>query len=178
RNEPGAGMKVLVAALHFFPDRPDGSAQLAWGHARYLAESGHEVFLLALSASAGAPELERRNGVTVLRSSVPALAAFDPRRIGGHGRAIEPILRRHLPGGVDVVCGHTLLTMLPAIALMGSRPFVSYSIHSPVRDEYQASARLTPGTADPPPLRFHDGVLGVHARPNSADSRADDRKTR
>jgi glycosyltransferase involved in cell wall biosynthesis len=137
-------MKVLVAALHFFPDRPDGSAQLAWGHARYLAESGHEVFLLALSASAGAPELERRNGVTVLRYSVPALAAFDPRRIGGHGRAIEPILRRHLPGGVDVVCGHTLLTMLPAIALMGSRPFVSYSIHSPVRDEYQASARLTP----------------------------------
>jgi glycosyltransferase involved in cell wall biosynthesis len=137
-------VKIVVTAPHWHPEYPSGSSQLAWGHARYLAESNHEVFLLALSVAAGAPEFERRDGLTVLRYSLPPLAPFDPRRIRAHGRAIEPVLRRYLPDGADVVCGHTPLTLLPAATLMGPRAFVSYSIHSPVRDEYRTPARLAP----------------------------------
>ncbi|MBK9063693.1 MAG: glycosyltransferase family 4 protein [Acidobacteria bacterium] len=134
-------MKVVVPALHWFPDVPGGAAQLARGHARWMAARGHDVWLVAPAAGPGAPEREDVDGVHVLRYRLRQFSAFDPRRSRVHQEAAKDVLLRHVGPDADAVHGHALLPHVAALELYGGRAITSYSLHSPVRHEFRASGR-------------------------------------
>ncbi len=131
-----------MPALRWFPDRPGGSSYLACGHARHLSQLGHEVWVLALAASENAPELEIVDGIRILRYQLPRRAWFDPRRPYDHGAAAGEVLARHGPPAFDAIHGHTLFAYAKALDAFPETAITSLSLHSPVRLEYRASARL------------------------------------
>jgi glycosyltransferase involved in cell wall biosynthesis len=139
-------VKILVAALNWYPDRPSGAALLASGHAVGLAERGHEVTLVAPMVLSSDREVHEAEGVRVLRYEPSRYGPLDPRRIGAHGRAVAALLSRQVPDPVDVVIGHTLLSYLPALERRAPASHAVYYVHSPVRAEYEASARHEPLT--------------------------------
>lgn len=149
-------MKVVVPALHWFPDVPGGAAQLARGHARWLAARGHDVWVVTQAATIDAPEREDADGVHVLRYRLRPFGAFDPRRGRAHQAATKDILLRHVGPGVDAVHGHALLPHAGALELYGGRAVTSYSLHSPVRHEFRASGRGRGAVA-----RFRLGLSGA-----------------
>lgn len=134
-------MKVVVPALHWFPDVPGGAAQLARGHARWMAARDHDVWVVTQAAAAGAPEREDVDGVHVLRYQLRPFGAFDPRRGRAHQEAARDVLLRHVGPHADAVHGHALLPAAGALELYGDRAITSYSLHSPVRHEFRASGR-------------------------------------
>ncbi|MCM3878418.1 MAG: glycosyltransferase family 4 protein [Thermoanaerobaculia bacterium] len=149
-------MKVVVPALHWFPDVPGGAAQLARGHARWMAARGHDVWVVAQAATPDVPEREDADGVHVLRYRLRPFGAFDPRRGRMHQDAARDILLRHVGRSADAVHGHALLPHVAALELYGDRAVTSYSLHSPVRHEFRASGRGR-GTVE----RFRLGLSGA-----------------
>lgn len=134
-------MKVVVTALHWFPDCPSGSSQLAGGHARELARRGHEVWFVAQATDGAVPEHAEVDGIQVLRYPPPHRRGFDPRRATAHQMAVSGFLNRWVGDGVDAVHGHSLLPTLAALDRYGKTAATSYHIHSPARAEFRATAR-------------------------------------
>ena len=89
-------MKVLIAAMGHFCDRPTGSARIAFDEAVGLALTGTEVWVLA----PGAPSLPRhelRDGIHLLRYVPEKRAPWSPARGSGHRKVATALLARHLP---------------------------------------------------------------------------------
>ncbi len=135
-------MKIVIPAPYWFSDTPTGSARLASGHASWLAAAGHDVWLVAEAAPHGGPEYERILGIHVLRYSARRLGPFDRRRVFAHQEATRELLRKHVGERVDAVHGHALLPYIAAQGLYAGGAVTSFSVHSPMRDEFRATARL------------------------------------
>lgn len=126
-------MKVLIAAMGHFCDRPTGSARIAFDEAVGLALTGTEVWVLA----PGAPSLPRhelRDGIHLLRYVPEKRAPWSPARGSGHRKVATALLARHLPH-VDAIHGHVPLPYLAALDFYGDSVHSCYTIHSPVRME-------------------------------------------
>jgi glycosyltransferase involved in cell wall biosynthesis len=132
--------RVLIAALHYYPDRPGGSGRLAFDIARHLAGIGHEVWFVAYDILGGNPEYACRDGLNVLQYRVPRLRWSDPRRVTVHQRQVQRVLAQWAPGTFDVVHGHTPSQYWGAVKGVRAKRWC-YSVHSPVRLELQATAR-------------------------------------
>jgi glycosyltransferase involved in cell wall biosynthesis len=132
-------LRIVIAALHYHPDCPGGSARLAFDEARYLAARGHEVWLVTQDMFGRSPAYMIDDGVHLLRYQTPQ--AFAPRRIALHRALTRALLERHIRGAVDCVHGHSLHQYAGALGLYAGRARTCYSVHSPVRAELLASCR-------------------------------------
>ena len=139
-------MRIVITMLHYYPDRPSGSTRLAFDEAQYLAQLGHEVWVVTQDLSGSKPEYSGEDGLHVLRYPTPILGWLSPRRLRIHQQLTRRVLKRYIEGPVNVVHGHSLLEYDGAISLY-PRSRRCYSIHSPVRQETLASSRdlLWPG---------------------------------
>ena len=130
--------------LQFYPDRPSGSTRLAYDEAVYLAQRGHEVWVVTQDESGGKPAHAQQDGLHVLRYPSPRLSPFDPRRMFVHQRLTHHLLGRYVGGSVDFVHGHSLLQYAGALQAYGKTARTCYSVHSPVKLEMQAATRDRP----------------------------------
>jgi glycosyltransferase involved in cell wall biosynthesis len=141
RRVGGRRVRIVVAALCYYPDRHTGSSRLAYDEARYLAAVGHEVWLVAMDAGAGRREYEVDGDVHVLAYRRPRWAGIG--LFSGHCRAVRAVLERRVPRPVDVVHCHVPITGAAALDLYGAAARTCYSLHSPVRAELLAQRRGT-----------------------------------
>lgn len=126
-------MKVLIAAMGHFCDRPTGSARVAFDEAVELARCGEDAWILAPGAPS-LPEHELRDGVHLLRYVRPKVAPWSPARAWSHQKAATDVLARHLPQ-VDALHGHVPLAYLAGLDFYGRSVHSCYTIHSPARME-------------------------------------------
>lgn len=126
-------MKILVACIAHFHDRPGGSSKVAFDEAVELARRGHDVWMIAHSKKS-LPEYEEKDGITYLRYDAGSVDRWNPARASAHQRAAIAVLKRHLPH-VDAIHGHIPLATLAAMDFYGDSVHSSYTIHSPARME-------------------------------------------
>jgi glycosyltransferase involved in cell wall biosynthesis len=130
----------MITAIHLHCDMASGSAQLAFDEAKFLAEKGHEVWLVAPAVDMWVPEMpkmpehEVRDGVHLLRYRFPVRGALDPRKIWQHRVEMRKTIKRYCPASFDVVHGHSAIQHQAALD-MGFDAEICYSIHSPMTDE-------------------------------------------
>ena len=134
-------LRVVITALHYYPDRPSGSSRLAFDEAVYLAERGHEVWIVAMDPTGRQPEYAFREGLHVLQYPAPSYSLFDPRRAQAHQQQVRDLLLKHTGEPVDALHGHALLAYDGARAIYSRPTRRAYSIHSPMRLEMEAAAR-------------------------------------
>lgn len=132
--------RILIPTLFYYPDYPSGSVRLAYDEAVFLAQRGHEVWIVTQDPDGIQPEYTQRDGLHVLHYPSPYMSTFNPRRANIHQQLTSDLLSRHLPT-VDVVHGHAPLQYDGALLLYGNLPRRCYSVHSPVKLEMQASSR-------------------------------------
>jgi glycosyltransferase involved in cell wall biosynthesis len=126
-------MKVLIAAMGHFYDRPTGSARVAFDEAVELSHRGEEVWVLAPGAPL-LPQHELKDGIHLLRYVPEKCAPWNPARGSGHQRAATAVLALHLPR-VEAIHGHVPLPYLAALDFYGGSVHSCYTVHSPVRME-------------------------------------------
>jgi glycosyltransferase involved in cell wall biosynthesis len=124
--------RVVITAIQHDKDVSSGVARIAYDAAEFLAKTGREVWVVAPATSVDAPEHERLNGVSLLRYRIPKFHSLDPRRGWAHQAATKAVLRRHIQGRVQVVCGNAPLSYLAACELYGNHARTCYTVHSPV----------------------------------------------
>lgn len=126
-------MNYLVANERLFRDAPSGSARIAWGLARLMAERGHHVAYLCGSVDSDpSPGVETVEGIRVVRYRFPRLHGADPRRLDRHVEVAASAVRAHLSDvRWDVVHSHTLAPGLGAFAGAGGGARRVATIHSP-----------------------------------------------
>jgi glycosyltransferase involved in cell wall biosynthesis len=137
---PARRLRIVLPALFYHPERPSGSSRLAYDEARYLAEAGHDTWLVAMDGGSGCPEHVQDGALHVLRYRRPRLAALDPTG-RHHQRAVRRVLLRHVGDHADVVHGHMLHPMAAALDLYGATARCCYSLHSLVAAELRAERR-------------------------------------
>lgn len=132
-------LRIVIPMLFYHPDRPSGSVRLAFEEAVYLAQMGHEVWVVTQDPDGTQPEYAQRDGLHVLHYPSPQLGLFSPRRLQIHQQLTRNLLAKYVPQA-DVVHGHSLLHHDGALALYGKNVRKCYSVHSPVKLEMQASS--------------------------------------
>lgn len=137
-------MRIVITMLHYYPDNPGGSARLAYDEAMFLANLGHEVWVVTQDIERNKPYYSFKNSLHVLRYPSPKLDLFDPRRMWTHQRQTRALLSRFIRHPVDLVHGHSLLNYDGAVGLYGENTRKCYSVHSPIRLEMLASGRGAP----------------------------------
>jgi glycosyltransferase involved in cell wall biosynthesis len=133
----GSGARVVISAIQHAVDAACGCANLAFEEAKYLANAGSEVWLIAPRISPEAPEYELRDGVNLLRYSVPRFDALNPRRAWAHRVGAKTVLQQFVRGPVDLVHGHVPLSFRATCDLYGSQAKICYTVHSPVTKEME-----------------------------------------
>lgn len=134
-------MRIVITMLHYYPDSPSGSARLAYDEALFLANLGHEVWVVTQDQERNKPDYSFQNDLHVLRYPSPRLSSFDPRRMWAHQLHTRTLLSRFIRQPVDLVHGHSLLNYDGAISLYDEKVRKCYSVHSPVRLEMKANCR-------------------------------------
>lgn len=135
---------IVIPMLQYYPDRPSGSTRLAFDEACYLAQQGHEVWVIAPGLSGEKPEYAYQDGLHVLRYQAPDVGLFTPRRITVHQKLTAAIARKYIKQSVDLVHGHSLLQYAGMLRAYPTGTRVGYTVHSPVKLETQATARNEP----------------------------------
>jgi glycosyltransferase involved in cell wall biosynthesis len=122
-------MKLLIATSLWFPDFVGGSGRVATETARRLAARRHDVTVIA-PRHAGAPEVERDEGLTVRR--VLARSAFPATLtdIAGTWRAARVLRRERF----DLVVAHQTTGAVGAIAAATGAPLALVYHASAVRE--------------------------------------------
>lgn len=138
-------MRVVIAAGAYYPSHASGADRLAYDEAVFLAARGHQVTLVCRADGNGEPGESVDRGVRVLRYRRRGFGALDPRRAGAHQRLTRQALAHHLAGSMDLVHGHSLLQYRGALSRLGAGVRTAYSVHSPVRLEFEATARGASG---------------------------------
>lgn len=137
-------LRIVIPMIGYYPDCQSGSNRLAFEEALFLANKGHEVWIIAPSVSSNLPKYTFDNGLHVLRYPRPQLSPIDPRRIWAHQLKTRELLSRYIHARVDLVHGHSLLQYAGALSLFGSSAKTCYSVHSPVSLEILAGSRDFP----------------------------------
>jgi glycosyltransferase involved in cell wall biosynthesis len=137
-------MRVLIAAIGHYSEKPSGSAKVAFDEACSLVARGAEVWVLA-EGSASLPDHEVLLGVHLLRYVPVSVAALSPARRHAHQRAAQSLLKRYLPE-VDIVHGHVPLPFTAAMDFYGPSVRSVYTVHSSARMEmaivWRAASKL------------------------------------
>jgi glycosyltransferase involved in cell wall biosynthesis len=126
-------MRVLLATIGHFHERPGGSPKVALDEALELVCRGHEVWMLAPGGDSE-PEHELKEGINYLRYVPAPVEHWNPARASRHQDAATAVLQRHLPHA-DAIHGHVPLPALAAMDFYGDSVPSSYTIHSPAKME-------------------------------------------
>jgi glycosyltransferase involved in cell wall biosynthesis len=126
-------MKILIASIAHFHDRPGGSPKVAFDEGMELLRRGHDVWMIARGEES-LPEFEVKDGIKYLRYHPASLDSWNPTRASIHQRAAAAVLKRHLPQ-VDAIHGHIPLAGLALLDFYGDSVHSSYTVHSPARME-------------------------------------------
>lgn len=133
--------RILIPVLFYYPDCPSGSARLAFDEAVYLAQMGHEVWMVTQDSDETHPAYAQRDGLNVLHYRSPHLSMFDPKRLTIHHHLTCEVLKQHGPTNVDVIHGHSPLQYNAALNLYKNEANCCYTVHSPVKLEMRANSR-------------------------------------
>lgn len=134
-------MRVLVTLLYYYPDRPSGSTRLGFDQAVYMAQQGHEVWVVTQDPTHQQPEYSFRDGLHVLQYPSPEVSTFSLQRLNMHQNLTRKIVEKHIKEPLDVIHGHSILQYDGVLSLYKNKARCVYSIHSPMRLEMQVAAR-------------------------------------
>jgi glycosyltransferase involved in cell wall biosynthesis len=126
-------MKYLSAIDGLFPDRPSGSARVAWDQSRAVRDAGHDVAMVCMNRSSDRPSgLDEVEGIRVVRYDQPRTHRLSPRRYSATVAAASQAVRRHLADERwDTVHLHTPLTAAGVMEAIQAPGRVVYTLHSP-----------------------------------------------
>lgn len=134
-------MRVLIPLLYYYPDRPSGSTRLGFDQAVYMAQQGHEVWIVTQDPTHQQPEYSFRDGLHVLQYPSPHANTFSPKRLNMHQSLTREIIQKHIKTPIDLVHGHSILQYDGTLSLYRGKARCVYSVHSPMRLEMQVAAR-------------------------------------
>jgi glycosyltransferase involved in cell wall biosynthesis len=125
-------MNYLVAVDTFFPDRPSGSARVAWDIANLVKARGHSVTVFCRKQKESDPEEDEYEGARVIRAAFPKTASVDPLKLWRQKSAGIRSAVRSLPReNWDLVHIHSPMQGAILHAVLGDRPDYVYTVHSP-----------------------------------------------
>ncbi|MBV9670399.1 MAG: glycosyltransferase, partial [Acidobacteriales bacterium] len=119
-------MRVLIAVGRFHEDERGGAYRIAADCAYELRDRGDDVTLLC-EGLAGAPEIEEREGVRLLRYK----QASAPTPYERHAKSASAALRWHMQEPPDLIWGHSPFQFLIAVDAFPQSQ-CSYVVHSPL----------------------------------------------
>ena len=136
-------MHYLSIVEHAFPDRPSGSARVAWDIALAMRESGHEVKLLCYwPDDSTISDADCVEGIEIVRFEKPTPGTWHPLRYhlmaAEAGRAAKRI---HAKKPVSVVHVHTQVLGKGVVDVLIEQARIVTTIHSPVALEQQVNER-------------------------------------
>jgi glycosyltransferase involved in cell wall biosynthesis len=125
-------VNYLSAVDTFFPDRPSGSARVAWDIANILRDQGHAITFLSRKQSESDEEFSVVDGMSVIRFLFPKTAPLDPFKLQKQKKEGHKVAREYLGSTQwDVVHIHSPLQGAVAREILGEAPRYLYTIHSP-----------------------------------------------
>lgn len=125
-------MNYLVAVDTFFPDRPSGSARVAWDIAQIMRDAGHKVTMFCRRQNPDHSEVENFEDVQVIRFDFPKTLSLDPFKIRKKINVGLKAANKYLNKDWDVVHIHTPLHGNVIYEYLGEGPKYVYTVHSPV----------------------------------------------
>jgi glycosyltransferase involved in cell wall biosynthesis len=152
-------MNYLVGVDKFFPDRPSGSARVAWDIAQIMRNQGHKVTVFCRKQKPEMADVSEFEGVHVIRFAFPKTFVLNPFKL--HKQIFAGILnaRKYLGHTKwDVVHTHIPLYGKILFELLGKGPRYIATVHSPIVMEQEIiwSAQGLPGRIK---LWFGKGAL-------------------
>lgn len=133
-------MNYLVAVGTFFPDRPSGSARVAWDIAQIMRDRGHNVTFFCCKQNPQDEDYVRAKGVSVVRFQLPKTFPIDPLKVWKQITAGLKAAKKYLVGvNWDVVHVHIPLLGNIVYRLPGQEKGPKYicTVHSPSVQEEQ-----------------------------------------
>lgn len=124
-------MHILITTFFHYCDFPGGIPRLTHDEAEFLAAAGHCVSIIGTSVEPGAPEVEQKGNVRLLRYKLPDFHLADPRRVTAHQKAARTLLHKHVDAPVHIIHGHVPLTYLAACDVFEHQARTVYTLHSP-----------------------------------------------
>ena len=126
-------MNYLVAVDTFFPDRPTGSARVAWDAARLMRDRGHRTVVFCRKQTNDAEQVSSVDGVEVVRFPWPRTFSLDPLKVSKQIRAGTRVAAKHLGSTKwDIVHVHLPIPGNALHRLFGSTSKFVYTVHSPL----------------------------------------------
>ena len=133
-------MNYLVAVDGFFPDRPGGSARVAWDIAQLMRDRGHNVTIFCHKQKPQDDDYVHTEGVSVVRFQFPKTFSVDPFKVHKQITAGLKTAGKYLTStNWDVVHVHTPLFGNIVYKLLGHGPKYICTVHSPSIPEQQAN---------------------------------------
>ncbi|MFP4353744.1 MAG: glycosyltransferase family 4 protein [Phycisphaerae bacterium] len=132
-------MQYLTAVNICFPDRPSGSARVAWDQALEMQDRGHEVTLVCYAQPGyTGPALSEMEGIEVVRAPKPTLSPWSLGRDRKNIQAIAEAVQRSLARrNFDVVHMHNPFPAAGVLSALGSQMRTVFTVHSPVGMELE-----------------------------------------
>ena len=126
-------MNYLVGIDSFFPDRPSGSARVAWDIAQVMRNRGHKVTVFCRKQKPDAEDVSDYEGVSVVRFAFPKTAILDPFKMHKQKSAGVFAAKKYLSGtSWDVVHFHLALYGKILYEAIGTAPRYVATVHSPI----------------------------------------------
>lgn len=134
-------MHYLSVVDFAFPDKPSGSARVAWDIAKLVVARGHRVTLLSY-ATADRTSASVEDGIRIERLSMPALSTWNPFRYHLVMRAAaRRVAEIDASQPVDFAHLHTQVLGAGVVAALGRRTRKMATVHSPITLEQAVNDR-------------------------------------
>lgn len=131
-------MHYLVAVDDFFPDRPGGSARVAWDIAQVMRDRGHQVTVFCRKQKPDDETSSEYEGVKVVRFVFPKTLSLDPLKVYKQKMAGITTARKYLVNtDWDLIHIHLPLQGKIVYDVLGDRPRYVYTVHSPFVTEQE-----------------------------------------
>lgn len=125
-------MNYLVAVDTFFPDRPSGSARVAWDIAQMVRDWGHNVTVFCRKQKPDCEEFRNYQGVKVISYGMPRSLSLDPFKLGRVISAGSVVAQKHLTDTKwDTIHIHITLVGKIVYEALGPANNYVYTMHSP-----------------------------------------------
>ena len=133
-------MRIVITMVDY-PQNVSGAVRLAYDEAFFLANNGHEVWIIAPDISRSHPEHVLQDGVHILCYPQLQVGLFDPRRVQVHQKLSARLAHHYIDKPIDMIHGHALLQYDGLLSVVDSDIRRCYTVHSPVRPEILANSR-------------------------------------
>jgi glycosyltransferase involved in cell wall biosynthesis len=130
-------MRYLAAVQNLFPERPSGSARVAWDIANVMYQRGHDVTIFCIKQSPHEKSVSDYEGIRVVKYSLPQSPSWSPFKLESRIKAGIKSAQSLLEKSYDVVHIHTPIEGKIVYEALGQKPCYIYTVHSPARMEQE-----------------------------------------